>query len=221
MEQVFLGTPEDSSRARKLVEELKLHLLQAGIDVQTTVNVQHLESLNDLVAQITGIVVSETIPDLILEKANEIELVDLPPDELIQRLHEGKVYLPETVNSALDNFFKKGNLIALREMALRITAERVDAEMLRYRHDKSVSDVWPVSVFINQQQAGMTTATLSGAKALYVPLIGSKGAIGVIGVLPRSSDKFSNPEEMHLLDTCINQTALAVERAQLSERRQT
>lgn len=524
-------------------------LLQAGIDVQTTVNVQHLESLNDLVAQITGIVVSETIPDLILEKANEIELVDLPPDELIQRLHEGKVYLPETVNSALDNFFKKGNLIALREMALRITAERVDAEMLRYRHDKSVSDVWPVSgrilvcvgpsplsvrlvratkrmavnlraewiaayvenpdgstrlsekdrervnrtlrlaerlggraarlssqnaadelvkyaqlvnashivigkparprwreilfgsvvddlirrsgnidvyvitgdkketeevtsfrdrdskifwshylfsatlvglttalsrlllhhlelvnlvmpyllvvvlvavkfgrgpavvatvlgvacfdfflvppyltfavsdtqyiitfmvmlvvgltvssltsavkqqavlarmrerqtaalyamtreqatavstaqvvdkslkhiaeisdsqlvlflsdndnklvrvtspppsfvidtkelgvaqwVFINQQQAGKTTATLSGAKALYVPLIGSKGAIGVIGVLPRSSDKFSNPEEMHLLDTCINQTALAVERAQLSERRQT
>jgi two-component system, OmpR family, sensor histidine kinase KdpD len=120
-------------------------LLQAGIDVVTTVNIQHLESVNDLVAQITGVQVRETIPDSVFENADVIELVDLPPDELIVRLKEGKIYIPETASAALENFFKKGNLIALRELALRVTAERVDAEMLKYRQNNTVKDVWPIA----------------------------------------------------------------------------
>ena len=117
-------------------------LLSAGINVFTTLNIQHLESINDMVAQITGIKVSETVPDYIFEKAYEIELVDLPPDDLIKRLEEGKVYVPETSKLALENFFKKPNLIALRELALRLTAERVDAQMEKYR---PAQQVWPAS----------------------------------------------------------------------------
>lgn len=108
-------------------------LLQAGIDVDTTVNIQHLESLNDVVAQITGVRVSETVPDQILNEAHEVELVDIPPDELISRLHEGKVYVPEKVGQALESFFRKRNLLALRELALRHTAERVE-EQVRTAH---------------------------------------------------------------------------------------
>jgi two-component system, OmpR family, sensor histidine kinase KdpD len=120
-------------------------LLDAGIDVFTTLNIQHLESANDIVAQITDVTIRETVPDSIFEKANEIELVDLPPDELIQRLKEGKVYVPEKSQVALENFFRKGNLIALRELALRSTAERVDKQMQQYRADEFVRDVWPAS----------------------------------------------------------------------------
>ena len=117
-------------------------LLAAGIDVYTTVNVQHLESLNDVVGGITEIRVWETVPDRIFEEADEVVLVDLPPDELLQRLKEGKVYLPEQAERAIRNFFRKGNLIALREMALRRTADRVDDQMLAYRRDISAAPVW-------------------------------------------------------------------------------
>src|SRR6266478_5838538 len=122
-----------------------LELLDAGIDVYTTVNVQHLESLNDIVAKITGVVVRETVPDSVLERADEIELVDLPPDELIHRLQEGKVYLPEQAREAMRSFFRKGNLIALRELALRRTAERVDAQMQAYMRDHAIPKTWPVA----------------------------------------------------------------------------
>jgi two-component system sensor histidine kinase KdpD len=118
-------------------------LLQAGIDVYTTVNVQHIESLNDVVAQITGVVVRETVPDLILEQADEVELIDLPPDELLQRLRQGKVYIPQQAERALHSFFRKGNLIALRELALRRTAERVDAQMQAYMRDHAIPHTWP------------------------------------------------------------------------------
>ena len=97
-------------------------LLAAGIDVYTTLNVQHLESLNDVVARVTGVPTRETVPDSILEEAAEVELVDLPPDDLIRRLKEGKVYFPEQAGEAVRRFFRKGNLIALRELALRTTA---------------------------------------------------------------------------------------------------
>ena len=113
-------------------------LLQAGITVYTTINVQHLECLNDKVAQITGIKVRETIPDSILERADDVEFIDLPPDDLLQRLKDGKVYMPEQAKHALQNFFRKGNLIALREMAFRRTAERVDQQMEVYRRDHAV-----------------------------------------------------------------------------------
>ncbi|HXV22102.1 MAG TPA: sensor histidine kinase KdpD [Desulfuromonadales bacterium] len=120
-------------------------LLAAGIDVYTTLNVQHLESLGDVVAQITGVVVRETLPDSVLDRADEIELVDLPPDELLQRLKEGKVYVAELAARARENFFRTGNLLALRELALRRTAERVDAQMLSYRTGKGVREVWPAA----------------------------------------------------------------------------
>src|SRR5499426_2774915 len=117
-------------------------LLDAGIDVYTALNVQHLESLNDVVGRITGIRVHETVPDTVFDQADEVELVDLPPDELIERLHEGKVYVPQQARAAIENFFRKGNLIALRELSLRRTAERVEDQMRDYREDKGIRDVW-------------------------------------------------------------------------------
>jgi two-component system sensor histidine kinase KdpD len=119
-----------------------LELLAAGIEVYTTVNVQHVESLNDVVAQITHVQVRETVPDSILERADEIELVDIAPEELLERLREGKVYLPEQAALAREHFFKRGNLLALRELALRRMAERVDADVLAYREAHGVEATW-------------------------------------------------------------------------------
>jgi two-component system sensor histidine kinase KdpD len=117
-------------------------LLDAGIDVYTTVNVQHLESLNDVVGQITGIRVWETVPDRVFDLADEVTLVDLPAEELLDRLRDGKVYLAQQAERAVRNFFRKGNLIALRELALRRTADRVDAQMREYRADRSIQRIW-------------------------------------------------------------------------------
>ena len=122
-----------------------IELLDAGIDVYTTLNVQHLESLNDLVAKITGVVVRETVPDSVLEQADEVELVDLPADDLRRRLKEGKVYVAHQAAEAVEHFFREGNLNALRELALRHTAERVDAKMQRYRREHAIDTVWPVA----------------------------------------------------------------------------
>ena len=117
-------------------------LLAAGIDVLTTVNVQHLESLNDIVGGITGIRVRETVPDRVFAEANEVVLVDLPPDDLLVRLREGKVYLPDQAERAIQNFFRKGNLIALRNLALRQTADRVDDQMRAFRLAGAQEPVW-------------------------------------------------------------------------------
>jgi two-component system sensor histidine kinase KdpD len=118
-------------------------LLAAGIDVWTTVNVQHLESLNDVVGGITGIRVWETVPDRVFDEADEVVVVDLPPDELLQRLKAGKVYIPQQAERAAANFFRKGNLLALRELSLRRTADRVDEEMQAWRRQSAVQPVWP------------------------------------------------------------------------------
>ena len=117
-------------------------LLKRGISVYTTLNVQHIESLNDVVAQITGVQVRETLPDSVLELADEIELVDVTADVLQQRLREGKVYVPEQASRAIEQFFRKGNLIALRELALRRTAERVDAQMRGYMAERGIRETW-------------------------------------------------------------------------------
>ncbi|MCT4710777.1 two-component system sensor histidine kinase KdpD [Enterobacteriaceae bacterium H11S18] len=117
-------------------------LLDAGIDVFTTVNVQHLESLNDIVGGVTGIQVRETVPDPIFDSADEIVLVDLPPDDLRQRLNEGKVYIAGQAERAIEHFFRKGNLIALRELALRRTADRVDDQMRAWRDNQGLEKVW-------------------------------------------------------------------------------
>ncbi len=117
-------------------------LLAAGIDVYSTLNVQHLESLNDVVGGITGIVVHETLPDTFFDRADEVVLVDTPADELIERLAAGKVYLPAQAERAAKNFFRKGNLMALRELALRRTADRVEDDVQAYRLDRAIAPVW-------------------------------------------------------------------------------
>jgi len=127
------------ARRSQDVEEL----LAAGINVYTTLNVQHLESLNDVVAQITGIQVRETVPDSILDQADELELADLSAEDLLTRLREGKVYVPDEAARAVERFFRKGNLIALRELALRRTAERVDAQMRGYMREHGIRETWP------------------------------------------------------------------------------
>jgi two-component system sensor histidine kinase KdpD len=119
-------------------------LLDAGLDVWSTLNVQHLESLNDVIAQITGVRVRETLPDHVFEAADEVELIDLPPDEIITRLQQGRVYRAEQAERATQHFFRKGNLIALRELALRAMADRVDAQVRDYRDDHTIDRVWQV-----------------------------------------------------------------------------
>ncbi len=137
-------TNAEGSRHPKRWQDVE-ELLAAGIDVFSTMNVQHVESLNDVVAKITGIRVRETVPDSVLAEAHELKLVDLPPDDLLERLREGKVYLGANAQRALDNFFKKGNLIALRELALRHTAERVDAQMREYREAQGIEQTWAIT----------------------------------------------------------------------------
>jgi two-component system sensor histidine kinase KdpD len=120
-------------------------LLEADIDVYTTLNIQHLESLNDVVAQITGITVHETVPDRVIDEATEIELVDLPPEELLQRLREGKVYVPDQAARAIQKFFRTGNLTALRELSMRRAAERVDDQMQGYMQTRAIPGPWPAT----------------------------------------------------------------------------
>jgi two-component system sensor histidine kinase KdpD len=154
-----------------------LEVIDSGINVYTTVNVQHVESLNDVVAKITGVVVRETVPDSILEQADEVELIDLPPDDLLQRFKEGKVYMPEQAQEALRNFFRKGNLIALRELALRRTAERVDAQMRVYMREHAIGKVWPagerllVCVSSTPDSARLVRAAKRMAEGLGAPWI--------------------------------------------------
>jgi two-component system sensor histidine kinase KdpD len=121
------------------VEELLAH----GIDVYATLNIQHIESLNDVVAQITGVTVRETVPDRVIDETTELELVDLPPDELLTRLREGKVYLPDQAARAIQRFFRPGNLTALRELTMRRAAERVDDQMLAYMQTRAIPGPWP------------------------------------------------------------------------------
>lgn len=120
-------------------------ILAGGIDVYTTVNIQHFESLNDVVAQITGIIVRETVPDRLLDMSFEIKLIDISPEDLLQRLHEGKIYIPDHAANAIEKFFRPGNLMALRELSLRSTASRVDEEMRAYMESRSIPGPWPAT----------------------------------------------------------------------------
>ncbi|PPD15684.1 MAG: two-component sensor histidine kinase [Methylobacterium sp.] len=153
----FAHTNAPGSRHTKRWQDV-MEVLDAGIDVVTTLNIQHVESLNDAVAQITGIRVQETVPDSVLDRADQIELIDLPPEELIQRLKDGKVYLPREAGRALENFFTKGKLTALREMALRTAAGRVDAEMLDLKRAQADQSIWPTAerllVCVNEAPVG-------------------------------------------------------------------
>jgi two-component system sensor histidine kinase KdpD len=150
-------------------------LLSNGIDVYTAVNIQHIESLNDVVAQITHVRVRETVPDSIFDRAAAIELVDLTPDDLIQRLKEGKVYVPKQAERALEHYFSPGNLTALRELALRRTAERVDEQLLHHMQANAIPGPWAagerILVCINEdaRAAGLVRSTKRLADRLHAP----------------------------------------------------
>ncbi len=130
-------TNAPGSRHAKRYQDVE-ELISAGINVYTTLNIQHLESLNDVVAQITGTKVRETIPDRVIDEVTDIELIDLPTDELLNRLKEGKVYIPEQAERAIEKFFRQGNLTALRELTMRRAAERVDDQMLDYMGKRAI-----------------------------------------------------------------------------------
>src|SRR5215510_715787 len=153
------------------VEELLNH----GIDVYTTVNIQHIESLNDVVAQITHVRVRETVPDKVFDRADAIELVDLTPDDLIQRLKEGKVYVPKQAERALDHYFSPGNLTALRELALRRTAERVDEQLLTHMQAHAIPGPWAagerilVCISEDPRAAGLVRYAKRLADRLHAP----------------------------------------------------
>ncbi|MGY4306639.1 two-component system sensor histidine kinase KdpD [Bradyrhizobium sp. USDA 4369] len=178
------------------VEELLSH----GIDVYTAVNVQHIESLNDVVAQITHVRVRETVPDSILDRADAIELIDLTPDDLIQRLKEGKVYVPKQAERALEHYFSPGNLTALRELALRRTAERVDEQLLTHMQANAIAGPWAagerilVCVSEDPRAAGLVRYTKRLADRVHAPWT-------AVTIETRRNLQLSDKERDRLADT--------------------
>jgi two-component system, OmpR family, sensor histidine kinase KdpD len=193
-------------------------LLEAGIDVFTTLNVQHVESLKDVVGQITGIPIRETVPDSVLESAHEIHLVDLTPDELLERLREGKVYVPAQAQRAIENFFRKGNLIALREIALRRTAERVDAQMRQYRTAQGIETTWAASERIlvclswSPHSARVIRDACRMARGLHAPWV-------AVYVDPPPSVRLSDEDRAYLTENLRLATQLGAEVVTLADER--
>src|SRR5499433_267478 len=175
-------------------------LLSRGIDVYTTVNIQHIESLNDIVAQITHVRVRETVPDSIFDRADAIELIDLTPDDLIQRLKEGKVYVPKQAERALEHYFSPGNLTALRELALRRTAERVDEQLLTHMQANAIAGPWAagerilVCVSEDPRAAGLVRYTKRLADRVHAPWT-------AISIETRRSLQLSDEQRDRLADT--------------------
>ncbi|MBX3216490.1 MAG: sensor histidine kinase KdpD [Labilithrix sp.] len=164
-------TNAPGSRHEKRWQDIE-ELLASGLDVYTTLNVQHLESQNDVVAEITHVTVRETVPDAVFEGADDIRLIDLPIDELLERLREGKVYVPEQAELARESFFREGNLIALRELALRLTAQRVDAQMRAYRKKHGIDRPWPAAerVLVCVSPSPSSARVIRGARRLAADL---------------------------------------------------
>lgn len=192
-------------------------ILGAGIDVFSTLNVQHIESLNDVVARVTGVAVRETVPDAVLERADAVELVDLPPEELIKRLQEGKVYLGEQAQRALERFFTEGNLIALREMALRKTAERVDAQMQAWRERHEVAETWPIAerILVGIGPSPSSARLVRGAKRLAERLRAQWIAVWV--ELPEDA-RLPQRDRDRIWETLRRAEELGAETAQLAGR---
>jgi len=192
-------TNAPGSRHNKRYQDV-LEILENGINVYTSLNVQHLESRSETVAQITGIIVRETLPDEIFENADEVEVVDLTPDELLQRLSEGKVYTPERSREAVENFFRKGNITAMREMALRIVADRVDKQLHEYMQLKRIRGPWKTGLhlLVAVDYTQQTTRLLRWAKNLSY----SMGA--TIQALYVETMHDLTPKEREQLDKNIN-----------------
>ncbi len=182
-------TNAPGSRNNKRWQDVQ-ELLEAGVDVFTTLNVQHVESLHDLVAQITRVSVKERVPDSLLENASEIELIDLPPEQLLERLKDGKVYIHDRAASALENFFRKGNLIALRELALRYTAERVDAQMDAYRKSHEIKHPWPATerILVCVSSSPLAPRLVRSGKRMAEALRAKWTVISVEGRTPMSDE---------------------------------
>jgi two-component system sensor histidine kinase KdpD len=192
-------TNAPGSRHTKRYQDV-LEILENGINVFTTLNVQHLESRSETVAQITGIIVRETLPDEVFENADEVEVVDLTPDELLQRLSEGKVYTPERSREAIENFFRKGNITALREMALRIVADRVDKQLHDYMQQKRIRGPWKSGLHLLAaiDYSQQSTRLLRWAKNLSY----SMGA-NIQAIYVETSHQLT-PKEREQLDKNIN-----------------
>jgi len=169
------------SRHKKRYMDVE-ELLAAGINVYTTLNIQHLETMNDIVAQITGVKVKETIPDRVLESAFQIQLIDIPPEELIQRLKEGKVYIPGQAANALKKFFRPGNINALRELALRYTARRVDHQMESYMRVHGIAGPWPAGekIMVCISASRFSAQLIRAAKRMAERLQGEWFAVHVV-----------------------------------------
>ena len=195
----YAHTNAPGSRHAKRYQDVE-ELLDAGIDVYTTLNIQHVESLRNVVAQVTDVWMRETVPDSAVDQATDIELVDLPPDELIKRLQEGKVYVPDQIASAIAQFFRKGNLTALRELAMRTAAQRVDEQMRAYMEEKSIRGPWPTGerllVWISPDSA--STNLVRSARRLAVQLgaewfavqVETPGSMHMSPATARGSDQF-------------------------------
>ncbi|WP_091686574.1 sensor histidine kinase [Methylocapsa palsarum] len=176
-------------------------LLGAGIDVWTALNIQHLESLADVVSRITGVLVRETVPDLVFQEASDVILVDITPDELLQRLKEGKVYVPETAKRATQNFFTPGNLTALRELALRRTADRVDDQMVDYLRQNAIEGPWATSERLLVCVGGVASAELLVRAAARLAT-GLNAPWIALHVEPRGQEEI-NPERAKLVDDAL------------------
>src|SRR5579871_2683850 len=188
------------------VEELLSH----GVNVYSTVNIQHIESLNDVVAQITHVRVRETVPDSIFDQADAVELVDLTPDDLIQRLKEGKVYVPRQAERALEHYFSPGNLTALRELALRRTADRVDEQLLTHMQANAIAGPWAagerilVCVSEDPRAAGLVRYTKRLADRVHAPWT-------AISIETRRSLQLTDEQRDRLADTLRLAEALGAE----------
>jgi two-component system, OmpR family, sensor histidine kinase KdpD len=174
-------------------------LLSAGIDVYATLNIQHVESLNDVVARITRIRVRETVPDSVIDKADDIELIDLTPEDLIQRLKEGKVYVPHQAERAIRHYFAPGNLTALRELALRRTAQRVDEQMVRYMQAHAIKGPW------------------AAGERVLVCVSGDPDSVAVVRYARRMADRLKSPWTALHVETSRNLRMTEAERNHVAE----
>jgi two-component system sensor histidine kinase KdpD len=192
-------TNAPGSRHTKRYQDVQ-EILENGINVYTTLNVQHIESRSETVAQITGIIVRETVPDEIFENADELELIDLTPEELLQRLSEGRVYTPERSREAVENFFRKGNINALREMALRIVADRVDKQLHDYMQHKRIRGPWKsgLHLLVAIDHSPESTRSLRWAKNLSYSMGATVQALYVETLHKQT------PKEREQLDKNIN-----------------
>ncbi|HMJ16739.1 MAG TPA: sensor histidine kinase KdpD, partial [Polyangiaceae bacterium] len=193
-------TNAPSSRHAKRWQDVE-ELLDAGIDVFSTMNVQHVESLNDVIAQITRVQVRETVPDSVIDRADAMELVDIAPEELLQRLKEGKVYLRDQAKRATEHFFQRGNLLALRELALRRTAQHVDEDVREYREAHGVASTWPAGELIlvcvgpAPSSGRLIRAAARMAAGLRCPWVASYVEAAAVGAM---SDADRERLEVHL-----------------------